>query len=152
MEMREETADFLRSFAIIQFEKQHTKENDETDSNADSLVSNIRMAKVLIKTMTFNFFSSPETNERRAIYGIILTFQKASDPRRLYRRTDTSAYEEDPMRVRSTLMEYGTPSRVVQDQNESGAEDTTSIEAMETLPKSSALQRLEEEVINFLLH
>lgn len=47
MEMREETADFLRSFAIAQFEKQHTKDsNDETDSSADNLVSNIRLAKV----------------------------------------------------------------------------------------------------------
>lgn len=43
-------------------------------------------------------------------------------------------------------MEYGTPSRVIQEQNESDADVSTSTEAVETMPKSSALQKLEEEV------
>ena len=49
MEMREENADFVRSFAISQFDKQHSFEEDHQQKamkNKGSIVPHVQLAKV----------------------------------------------------------------------------------------------------------
>ncbi|KAG7204854.1 hypothetical protein KM043_005254 [Ampulex compressa] len=80
METREEMADFVRSFALNQFEKKHTF-SDDSNTGAivkENLIRNIRAVK------------------------------KTYEPRRLFKHKDKSTKDEST-KFFSTLLEYDTP-------------------------------------------
>lgn len=117
MKTREQMAGFVRSFAVSQFEKNHSSVDDQKDptlGKIENMIPNIMLVKVFkilnlctLKKKKFNIRIKCGTKKyMRAVLLIIILPQKVYETRRPEGGTST---------VQSSLLEYGAAAHIFTD-------------------------------------